>query len=242
MNISETVFCVVDTETTGLDPTSDKIVEIATVATNFARAVAMWASLVNPEVEIPAETSAIHHLTDESVLDAPTWQSARMTFYDFVIGFGLGTPLVAHNAAFDMGFVDGRDTGWICTKRLARKLWPGLPSYKNQALRYLRKLKVDDFGIMPHRALGDALVTAALFREIINSQEFAATRINTVDDLVKFSASPITYTEWPHGKYKGMPLGVDLSYAQWAIKNMTNDPDLTHSLGRLLSPGKDALQ
>jgi exodeoxyribonuclease X len=80
---------------------------------------------------------------------------------------------VAHNCEFERGFLGpllGEAT-WIRTYKCALRLWPDLPAHNNQALRY-RLGFVDPFGIdrhslNPHRALSEAIVTAAVFTEVI---------------------------------------------------------------------------
>lgn len=236
MLISEALFAVIDVESTGLDPQNDQLVEIACVATTNQAMVAMWATLVNPGVAIPPEVSAIHYLTNKDVEHAPRTSDAISNLVSFAdIGCAIG---VAHNAAFDSGFIN-RETAnhldFICTKRLARHIWPDAPTFKNQGLRFWRELKVDTFGILPHRALADALVTAALLRNMLASEEFAATGIDTVEGLLELSNAPICYKTWPLGKYKGKPiLDAPSDYIAWAQQNITDDPDLTYTLGLAL--------
>lgn len=239
MNITDATFMIVDVETTGLDPKSDRIVEIAAVATTSDRVLGMWASLVNPNTLIPPEVSAVHLLTDRDVVGAPDWETVRPWFESFVAGSDLRNEpiIVAHNAVFDAGFVNPEHVDkWLCTKRLAQHLWPDAPTYKNQGLRFWRELQVDVFGILPHRALADALVTAALLRDILTSVEIKSGRqIYTVDDLLALSKRPIRYKKWPLGKHRDKPLDVDISYAQWALRSMSDmDPDLRWSLNEVL--------
>lgn len=237
MQINEALFAVIDTETTGLDPINDALVEIACVATHDRAIMSMWATLVNPGIAIPPEVSAIHYLTNKDVEHAPSAPDAINDLVQFADDTDC-VCAVAHNAAFDSGFIN-RDTGspfhFICTKRLAQHIWPDAPTFKNQGLRFWRELKVDTFGILPHRALADALVTAALLRDMLASEEFAATGIDTVEGLLDLSNAPICYKTWPLGKYKGKPiLDAPSDYIAWAQQNITDDPDLTYTLGLAL--------
>lgn len=243
MVLKDATFTVIDTETTGLDSTSDKLVEIAAVAVHLHGGIAgMWATLVNPGIPIPPEVSAVHYLTDKDVADAPILFAAEQGLNRFWTLAGSG-PVVAHNAAFDSGFIAPKalgncgPAGWLCTKRLAQHLWPDAPTFKNQGLRFWRRLNVDTFGILPHRALGDALVTAALLVDILNSPELAARGIETVEDLLALSNAPIRIKNWPLGKHRGKPLETDLNYLQWALspRGMTDmDNDLRYSLNDAL--------
>jgi DNA polymerase III subunit epsilon len=92
---------IVDVETTGVHPTVDRVVQIAVAKMLPTDEVREWSSLVNPEVPIPPEVTAIHGITDEMVKDAPTFQhlAPRLAagFADSDIG--------AYNGRFDMAFL-----------------------------------------------------------------------------------------------------------------------------------------
>ena len=237
MHIQDAIYLVVDTETTGLDPTKDRLVEIAAVAVSLAGGVlGMFATLVDPEIPIPPEVSAVHYLTNSDVAGAPPIDEAKARLGIFMENFRVAAT-VAHNAEFDAEFILEPPSEWICTRRLAQHLWPQSPTFKNQGLRFWRNLSVDTFGILPHRALGDALVTAELLRDLLRSWEFKERGIETLDDLRTLSNSPIRITSWPYGKHRGKPLDADLSYARWALgptgmRDM--DRDLRYSLNEVL--------
>lgn len=244
MNLSDALFCVVDTETTGFDPETDHIVEIAAVMTTATRVVGMWAEMVGlPDgVTIPPDVSAVHGIVATDLVGCRPWPAVRESYVEFLRngrGFAIET---AHNHAFDNGFISrghasmGPDEA-LCTRRLAQHLWTDAPNYKNQTLRYWRELKVETFGIAPHRALGDALVTASLVRDILGCPELRERGITTVEELLALAASPIRYTKWPLGKYRDKPLDTDLSYVRWALgtggmKDL--DADLRWSLNEVL--------
>lgn len=246
MRLAEATFVVIDTETTGFNPEADELVEIAAVAVRpYGGVVGMWASLINPGIPIPPEVSAVHYLTDADVATAPAYIDVEHRLNRFWKLADEG-PVVAHNAAFDSAFIDPAALGylapqaWLCTKRLAQHLWPDAPTHKNQGLRFWRRLKVDMFGILPHRALGDALVTAALLLDILNDPGLTTRGIETVEQLRALSAAPIRLQNWPLGKYRGKPLETDLDYARWAVgpRGMTDmDADLRFSINAALQGG-----
>ncbi|MFZ4713465.1 MAG: PolC-type DNA polymerase III [Bacteriovoracaceae bacterium] len=90
-----------DLETTGLSPVCDRIIEIAAVKLFPNGQIATYETLINPEIPIPAKTTAIHNITDEMVKNSPKLLDVLIDFKNFI-----GTlPLVAHNAKFDTGFV-----------------------------------------------------------------------------------------------------------------------------------------
>jgi exodeoxyribonuclease X len=244
MKISEATYCVVDIETTGLDPATDRIVEIACVATTATEVVGMWASLVDGR-PCNAETSAIHGLTDDDLIRAPLLPDALKSFWTFVGRFDGETNadnavLAAHNAAFDKSFVAAKGIPpWLCTKRLAQKLYPSAPSSKNQVLRYWLTLNVDTFGVLPHRALADCLVTAALLRDELGflpavREDRNLDPVETVEQLIAYADAPLLLANWPKGKFYGKPIGAaDTGYIQWALgpKGMVDmDSDLRFTL------------
>ena len=240
MNLSDAVFCVVDIESTGLNPETDRIVESACVATTAKEVLGMWASLVDGR-PCNAETSAIHGLVDGDLDGAPEWVEARRRWGEFVdrIRSGNGGYIAAHNSAFDKSFVEPQGfDAWLCTKRLSGHLWPDAPSHKNQVLRYWRNLQVDTFGVLPHRALADCLVTAALLRDELSFMSADLDpkwlEIETDDQLVAFANSPITVTKWPFGKHFGNPISsAPASYVDWCLKLPDLDPDLRWTLENL---------
>ena len=83
-------LCVFDLETTGIQVAKDRIVEISILKINpdASRESKTW--LVNPEMPIPAETSAIHGITDEKVKDAPTFREIASKVLDMISGSDLG--------------------------------------------------------------------------------------------------------------------------------------------------------
>lgn len=153
---------VVDTETTGTDPEHDKIVEIGAVLLDGPEVLEMYESLVNPGIPIPPQSSAIHHLTDKDVAEAPSLDAAIMPLLERDFDY-----VVAHNAGFDSKFLDLGQVDWICTWKLAMRVIQDAPSYSNQALRYFLGLPGPTSKTHAHRALYDAEVTAQLFAHIL---------------------------------------------------------------------------
>ncbi len=155
-------FTVIDFETTGFGERAC-ITEIGAVKVEHGEFIGEFSTLVNPCCHIPRQIQLLTGITDEDVRDAPTVAQVFPGFLDFLEG----DPIIAHNAPFDCAFLyrEARRLGRsvlnpvVDTVRLARKVWPGLPTYK---LAYL----TDYHGIAQdraHRACSDALATAKLY-------------------------------------------------------------------------------
>jgi exodeoxyribonuclease X len=240
--ITDTLFRVVDTETTGTDPAVCKIVEVGACDVRYAddawRQGEAQAWLCNPGVQIPPEAKATHHITDAMVAGEPSVAYALSQIYpgahDVV--------WVAHNAAFDRAMLEaaGMAPGgrWLCTWRLARHVWPLAPSFRNEALRYW--LGYDELpwgsGGQTHRAAHDAAVTALLLRRALAEVEGAMIVKNDVDALITWSEEPVLLRgALGFGKHAAKTWdAVDVDYLRWMLgeerkKPGTWDKDRLHT-------------
>src|SRR5690349_14297276 len=95
---------VLDTETTGLDPSSGhRVVEIGCIELiNHMPTGREFHRYVNPERDMPAEAEAVHGLSISFLSDKPLFSSLA----DELLGFIGDAPIIAHNAGFDMGFIN----------------------------------------------------------------------------------------------------------------------------------------
>jgi len=126
---------------------------------------------VNPGRPISPDTMAVHHILDAWVADAAFWKDvapAVLRPQPAVLA------LAAHRASFEQRFCTPALTGgadWICTWKCALRLWPDLPRFSNQMLRYQRQPEGLDhtLGLPAHRALPDAYVTAHHLRDMLNT-------------------------------------------------------------------------
>jgi DNA polymerase-3 subunit epsilon len=93
-----------DTETTGLDPlTGDRVIEIAAIELmNDLPTGATYHALLDPERDIPMESTRVHGITNAHVEGKPKFAAVADEFLKFIGD----APLVAHNAPFDFGFID----------------------------------------------------------------------------------------------------------------------------------------
>jgi DNA polymerase-3 subunit epsilon len=171
MRLVRQPFVAFDTESTGHGP-ADKhaIVEIGAVRIVNGVVTETFETLVNPGREIPPFVSRLHGITDSMVENAPDIKSALLDcggFLDFIAS----DPLVAHNAPFDMTFMNAavvKLTGRklpntvIDTLRIARKR---LPELRNHRLETVAEHYNIHFPA--HTALGDALMAAGIFTECL---------------------------------------------------------------------------
>jgi len=220
-------YVIIDVETTGLDPESDKIVEIAAIRYRGKQHIDEWQSLINPDIPIPASASAVHHITDKDVHDAPRldeiWPSLRE--------FCAGRILVAHNAEFDSAFLKGIDARrWLCSYRFARHLWPELLSHTNQYLRYHLNVDIPFAGV--HRALADVAVTAGVFMNELETYRSLGNEWS-VGAIAGYIAQPVPIPRMPFGKHRGQLLtDVPSDYIRWAVNGGITDADVLHALGK----------
>ena len=154
-------YAVVDIETTGFSPTADRVVEVACVVIQDGRVERRWSSLVDPERPIPWRATQVHGITDDDVAQAPSFAEVERE----LVALCTGATVVAHNATFDLSFLTALQAQpRLCTLALARRAFPHAPNHKNQTLRRYLEIDRDPMlcGLEAHRALADALVTAAI--------------------------------------------------------------------------------
>ena len=164
------LFSIIDIETTGGDPKSDRITEIAIYVHNGEKIVNSFESLINPQMAIPPFITRMTGIDNEMVNGAPKfYEIARQ-----IVETTQDTVFVAHNARFDYSFIqkEFRQLGYtfsrkqICTVKLSRKLIPGLKSYSLKSL--CEELEINNKA--SHRAAGDAQATVRLFEYLLDCQ------------------------------------------------------------------------
>lgn len=209
------VMIVADVETTGVSPDS-KIVEVSLVEVDKdLEVVHALSSHINPGIHIPASASAIHHITDSMVADAPT----ETQFFSRLAGLKAKPVIfVAHNAAFDWQFLSPYfhpESVILDTLRLARHVFPApdvVENHKLQTLRYTFNL---DAG-RAHSADGDTLTLVSLIKLIAQEHNLS------VEEMVELAARRLAIKSLPFGKHAGVPLeDLPKDYVRWALGNMT---------------------
>lgn len=172
--VREIVF---DTETTGLDPKSgDKLVEIGAVELiNHMPTGVTYHQYINPEREVPEDAYKVHGLNLEFLKNYPTFRDIAKEWMDFVGDDGI---LVAHNASFDMSFINHELQGcgypvyeWdrvIDTLEIARQKFP---HSKVNLDALCKRFGVDNTSRTLHGALLDAQLLAEVYLELLGGQE-----------------------------------------------------------------------
>lgn len=186
----ETRYAIVDIETTGGQARRDKITEIAIVLHDGQQIIDTYQTLVNPERYIPYGITELTGITQEMVQDAPRFFEVARD----IVKWTENAVFVAHNVRFDYNFLQEEfarlgftyTRKQLCTVRLSRQAFPGLPSYSLGNL-------IRHFGIdvnNRHRALDDALATAELF-SMVMTHESSRNKIDEVVNLgIKESKLP----------------------------------------------------
>jgi DNA polymerase-3 subunit epsilon len=163
-DLASVPFVALDLETTGARAGVSKITEVGAVRIQDLQEVKRFSTLVNPLRPIPPMVSQITGITRAMVADAPRIEEVMPQLLEFLEG----AVVVAHNASFDVGFLNyelhrlkGKrlGEGAIDTLPLARSLVPGLPNYRLQTVAEALGAPLAGY----HRALADAQAVAHVF-------------------------------------------------------------------------------
>lgn len=166
-----------DTETTGLEPENgDRIIELGAVEMiNHVPTGKTFRMLVNPERSVSADTIRITGITDDMLVDKPTFADASVV--DALMDFIGNAIIVAHNASFDRGFLNmelercGRspiaEIRWIDTAQMARKRYPGAPASLDALCK---RFDISLESRTLHGALLDAQLLADVYLELLGGR------------------------------------------------------------------------
>lgn len=165
------LYAIVDIETTGGHANAHGITEIAIVIHDGTRIIEQYETLINPFQEIPIFIQGLTGITDEMVSNAPSFAQVAPKIFSLLDQ----KIFVAHNVNFDFSFVHHHlkkenfhlQSQKLCTVRLSRKIFPGLPSYSLGKLTRNLNINIEN----RHRAGGDAFATATLFKMLLDADE-----------------------------------------------------------------------
>jgi DNA polymerase-3 subunit epsilon len=166
---------VLDTETTGLSPIDHRVVEIGCIElVNHMATGREFHAYLNPERDMPAEAEKVHGLSAEFLSTKPLFTAV---VEDFLVFIG-DAPIIAHNAGFDMGFINAEfrrvqrapltSDRAIDTVLLARRKFPGAQASLDALCR---RFQIDTSARTKHGALLDAQLLAQVYLELIGGRE-----------------------------------------------------------------------
>ena len=174
-------FVVFDIETTGFSALRDKIIEIGAVRVEDGKIVGRFSEFVNPRIPIPFRIEKLTSINDSMVAGADSIDVILPRFVEFC----RGAVMVAHNAEFDMSFIEkncgdlGIETDYtsVDTVGMARFLLPQLNRFKLDTVAKAVGVSLEHH----HRAVDDAECTAQIFQKFITMCE--EREISTLDEL-----------------------------------------------------------
>jgi DNA polymerase-3 subunit epsilon/exodeoxyribonuclease X len=221
-----------DTETTGVE-VKDKI-----CALGFIDDSEIHFELINPGKKIPPSASAIHHITNEMVKEAPSFSESISAQKLEILNIPENI-LVSHNAPFELSMLQKEGIAWqgkvIDTLKCAKSLMDDLDGYALQFLRYELRLYREEetvfetlgVPITPHHALSDALHTRMVLEYLLDLADR--------DRLIEISKSHVLLTRLPFGKYAKKRIEEialkDPGYLKWMVESLMDmDEDLRYSI------------
>ena len=160
-------YAIVDIETTGGHASANGITEISVFIHDGERVIKHFETLINPQQLIPKFITSLTGIDNAMVATAPVFDEIADVLFEMLNN----NVFIAHNVNFDYSFVKHqfKQSGYdltakkLCTVRLGRKVFPGLPSYSLGNLCRSLKIKIEN----RHRAGGDAKATVKLFEYML---------------------------------------------------------------------------
>jgi DNA polymerase III epsilon subunit-like protein len=235
-----------DTETTGPDPATAEICEIAFVLAeyngfSFASRKQVFETLIKPSIPIPPEASAVNRISNTMVSNS----HPAAEFTDQIRSLTEQADYIAaHNLPYDYEILKRQYPSLfkrfsrsmhIDTLRLSRHIWQDIPSHALQVLRYRFELDSNIQGDA-HRALFDTELVQSLLDYSLE-QKCCRELLNDWDALIDFIVSPLEVRVFSFGKYRGTlvedTVARDPDYIRWLLKQKwlpEEHPDLYHTI------------
>lgn len=246
LETGNTRILFLDTETTGPDPATAEVCEVAFILSEYSGFTSVgekkvFESLVKPSVPIPPEASAVNGISNRMVANAPPAEDISQQITELVMEADY---ISAHNLPYDQTILRrqypelfsrfDRSSG-IDTLRLSRHIWQEIPSHALQALRYRFEL---DEGLKgnAHRALFDTELVQVLLHHLLKHASLS--KLNgSWKELVEFIFSPLEVKIFSFGKYRGNlvedTVAGDPDYIKWLLRQKwlaEEHPDLYHTI------------
>lgn len=189
--LETSTYIVFDIETTGLSVINNKIIEIAAVRMQDGKEINRYSTFVDPHEKIPYNIQQLTNITDDMVAGAPTIETVMPQFIAFI----KDDILVAHNARFDIGFIQAncKSLGLaevknpvLDTLELARLLHPTMKNHRLNTLADKYKVALDSH----HRAIDDTLALGGILTGLIkDALERNIVNLNQLNDYVGLDLS-----------------------------------------------------
>lgn len=242
---------IVDTETTSKNYKEAEIIEFGSVLRENGEWKVLMEDLYKPSISIYPEISAVTHIVDEMVEHRPMFNDDNESVKQlFNLVHEASLLLVAHNAPYDKGVVANYEgfaqceDRWLCTMRIAKRLFMEDETVKFYNLQYLRyRFKLDiPKNIDPHRASSDCIVTAKLLEFLVtemHARNILDQAIPYKDQIIDWSKKPVFVPTMNFGKHAGQKWAdIPTDYIVWAINNLDclrednplYDQDMVHTL------------
>ena len=212
-----------DTETTG-NTEKDFLCQIAYKTENES-----FVETYKPEIKIPPEASAVHHITNKMVTDKSVFKESEDFKKIKKLFEDKDSVVVAHNATFDLVMIkkEGIEPKkFICTLRVARHLdkEEKIERYNLQYLRYLLDIEID---ATAHDAMGDVLVLEKLFERLKNKMQKESEKENLseekiINKMIEISSHPSLLRSFNFGKHNTKKIEevakIDRGYLEWLLE------------------------
>ncbi|MBN1430375.1 MAG: DEAD/DEAH box helicase [Anaerolineae bacterium] len=173
------IIVAVDIETTGLDPSQNRIIEIGAVKFRGGEVLDTWQALINPGCPIPPAITQLTGLADRDVKDAPVLSSVLPDLKKFIHT----APLIGHNIRFDLAFLQvgglRAQNAVVDTYPIASVMLPSIPRYGLSALATFFNINTEG----AHRALNDCLMTSAVYQKLW--EQALNLPLNTLAEIVR---------------------------------------------------------
>jgi DNA polymerase III epsilon subunit family exonuclease len=192
-SLQEAVFTVIDCETTGLSAKKNALTEVTAIQYKNGQEIAKYSTLVKPTEPISEEVELLTGITNEMVAQSPALITVMTDLCSFI---GPQPIIVGHNVAFDIrflqeklhqsglsNFVDRLDISTaFCTRALALKALPGLPSYEGIVVATQCGIQNPN----PHRAENDVRMAAGILFALITRLQGQQPELKTLQHLLDY--------------------------------------------------------
>lgn len=223
--MNKVTFVCIDCETTGLDPSVDRIIEVAAVKFTLEKTLDSFESLINPECLIPETSIAIHNISQEMVAGKPLIVDVlprllEIISKNIIIGHSVGFDIEMIAAAADRYGIPHslRHNLFFDTLRMAR-IYGESPTNSLKQLSMHFNIEGDG----AHRAMSDVAVNMEVFKYLCKNYK----SVNHLSDVLE---RPILLKTMPLGPHKGRPMKeIPLEYLRWA-SHRNFDRDLLYTI------------